>query len=107
VKKQVDSVCESKGGGGIWDLREQEQEQEQNPSRGDPKMKRVSDVFDIIWGDVCYGMDYRRVWEIKERLYYNLQLTSALSIYIYIYILFSFSHGCFYGICGAKWFTRV
>jgi hypothetical protein len=109
VKKQVDSVCESKGGGGIWDLREQEQEQEQNPSRGDPKMKRVSDVFDIIWGDVCYGMDYRRVWEIKERLYYNLQLSSARSvyIYIYIYILFSFSHGCFYGICGAKWFTRV
>jgi len=23
-------------------------------------MKRVSDVFDIIWGDVCYGMDYRK-----------------------------------------------
>jgi hypothetical protein len=82
-------------------------------------MKRVSDVFDIIWGYVCYGMDYRRVWEvpsqlikIKERLYYNLQVPL---IYIYIYILFSFSYytfllmvdGCFYGICGAKWFTRV
>jgi hypothetical protein len=51
-------------------------------------MKRVSDVFDIIWGDVCYGMDYRRVCEIKERLDCNLQVPF---IYIYIYIIFFFS----------------